>query len=263
MHNKIKTAFNGIKADDDFKTALKAKANEPGKQKTHFAFYKKAAVAVAACMLILCLGSIGCYLYFTPITVISVDVNPSVELGINRFDKVISLEAFNDAGEKITSSVNVTHMNYEDAIEVLLDDTDFAKHAETEGLVYVTVFGKDDEKGKAVTERLAKRTEERNDVQCTRGSAKRAEEAHGNGLSMGKYEAYLELKERDPNVTVDDVKGLTMRQIKDRINKTERPSDKDDDDKHFKDEASSDTANNNHHGHGGNGNGRGNCSNEN
>ena len=34
---------------------------------------------------------------------------------------------------------------------------------------------------------------------------------------MGKYRAFLELQKVKPDITVDDVKGLTMRQIRDLI----------------------------------------------
>lgn len=41
--------------------------------------------------------------------------------------------------------------------------------------------------------------------------------AHEAGLSYGKYMAYLELKELDPDIAPEDVQGMTMREIRDRI----------------------------------------------
>ena len=32
---------------------------------------------------------------------------------------------------------------------------------------------------------------------------------------MGKYRAYMELHNLDPNITIDDIRGLSMREIKD------------------------------------------------
>ena len=43
-------------------------------------------------------------------------------------------------------------------------------------------------------------------------------EAHSVGLSFGKYRAFLELQKVNPDITIDDVKGLTMRQVRDLIN---------------------------------------------
>ena len=223
MHNRIKNAFDGIQADEAFEKKLMTKVAKRRSTIKAAGFYRKAIAATATCLLVLCLGLVGYYLYFTPVTVISVDVNPSVELGINRFDKVVSIEAFNDEGEKIVNSVKVQHLNYKDAVDKLLDTTDFSKYAESEGLVYLTVFG-DNTESDIVAEGLAEHTRSRSDVHCSHSLNKETKNAHSNGLSMGKYEAYLELKSVDPNVTVDEVKGLTMRQIKDRI----RENDKDD-----------------------------------
>ena len=43
------------------------------------------------------------------------------------------------------------------------------------------------------------------------------EAAHDCGLSYGKYRAYLELAALDPTVTPEEVQGMTMREIRDRI----------------------------------------------
>ena len=42
-------------------------------------------------------------------------------------------------------------------------------------------------------------------------------DAHEAGLSFGKYRAYLELKELDPDITPDDIRDLSMREIQDLI----------------------------------------------
>lgn len=44
-------------------------------------------------------------------------------------------------------------------------------------------------------------------------------EAHLHEMSFGKYRAYLELSEYDPNVTVEDCHGMTMGEIQNRIDR--------------------------------------------
>ena len=43
----------------------------------------------------------GTWLYFTPTMEISVDINPSIELGVNRFDRVISVDGYNEDGQAL------------------------------------------------------------------------------------------------------------------------------------------------------------------
>src|SRR4051794_1234883 len=55
----------------------------------------KSLSAVAASFLILAMLSSGVYAYYTPYSYVSVDINPSLEFSVNRFEKVIGVHAFN------------------------------------------------------------------------------------------------------------------------------------------------------------------------
>ena len=66
-------------------------------------FPYKRILTTAVCLMVLCFGWAGYNIYYTPITVISVDINPSVELGVNRFDRVISVSAFNSEADEIAA----------------------------------------------------------------------------------------------------------------------------------------------------------------
>ena len=54
-------------------------------------------------------------------------------------------------------------------------------------------------------------------MHCYHADEEEITAAHEEGLSCGKYRAYLELKKLDPDVTVDEVRGMTMREIRERI----------------------------------------------
>ncbi len=43
------------------------------------------------------------------------------------------------------------------------------------------------------------------------------EEAHDVGLSYGKYKAYLKIKSLDPDITLEQVQEMTMKEIHDLI----------------------------------------------
>lgn len=55
-------------------------------------------------------------------------------------------------------------------------------------------------------------------VQCCAGNSDEVAAAHSLGLSYGKYKVFLELQALDPDITIEDIRGLTMRQIRDMIN---------------------------------------------
>ena len=60
---------------------------------------KKIALALAMGVILSSAG--GAYAYAkAPVAYVSMDINPSVELGVNVFDNVVSVEAYNEDGKK-------------------------------------------------------------------------------------------------------------------------------------------------------------------
>ena len=60
--------------------------------------WRRAAIALAACLVLAAVGLMGSRLYFEETAFVGIDVNPSIELGINRFDIVVSAKAYNEDG---------------------------------------------------------------------------------------------------------------------------------------------------------------------
>jgi len=62
---------------------------------------KKKALAVAACFLFMIIAGSGIYGYFNPVTYVTVDINPSVEFSLNRYDVVREARGLNEEGKII------------------------------------------------------------------------------------------------------------------------------------------------------------------
>ena len=94
---------------------------------------------VLACFLFLVVLSGGSYTFFSSAAVISVDVNPSIELSINRFDRVIDVEGYNADGEELADSLSVRFMNYVDAVETLIDSDSFRQYLTEDADISIAV----------------------------------------------------------------------------------------------------------------------------
>ena len=81
--------------------------------------WRRAAIALAACLALTAVGLIGSRLYFEETAFVGIDVNPSIELGINRFDIVVSAKAYNEDGEALLRDVSVTGKPYDSAVATL------------------------------------------------------------------------------------------------------------------------------------------------
>lgn len=216
---RIKEAFEPIRADEALKSSTRQFLFQKTKQyrKRRFFPYRQAAI-VMACLLFVVLGQRGYSAYFTSVSTISIDVNPSVELDINRFEKVIDIKSYNEDGDAVVFSADIRFLDYRDALSQLLQNETLARYLTPEQLVVITVFSDNEERNTELLAGVTACTSSYQNVHCSSSNSAEVREAHALGLSYGKYRAFLALQALDPSITPEDVSGLTMRQIRDRIN---------------------------------------------
>lgn len=76
---------------------------------------RKIALGLAAATVLSLGGGTYAYAKTTPAAYVSVDINPSVELGVNSFGKVISAQAYNEDGQKVLEGTNLVNFDVEKA----------------------------------------------------------------------------------------------------------------------------------------------------
>lgn len=245
FEKKFREAFGQIHAEDELRTNAKDfLARQINKKKAHtFPILKTAAAA--ACLLVAVTAG-GAWLYLTPSAYISIDINPSLELGVNRFDRIVSIEAFNSDGQELAEQLDIRYMDYSEALEELLSEQTVEAYLEDGAVMTVTVAGSDEEKTDQILENVETCTAGHSNISCHSGDMAEMREAHSEGLSFGKYRAYLELKSLDPSVTPDDIRDLSMREIQDLIDSYSGDSTDTDNSS----ENGPDSENVHHHGHG-------------
>lgn len=222
MNDRLKITFDQIRAEEELKTHtlkfLAEKCYHAGKPKP---LPYRRIMAAAACLVMLLFGTSSYYICFQQAFAISVDVNPSVELGINRLDKVISVEAYNEDGYALLSTLDIRYLDYREALEQILEDGNRKGYMTQYQPVAVTIFGKDEKKSQKILEDLTVYTSSYQNVHCGCASLDVVTAAHASGMSFGKYQAFLQLQALEPQLTPDDVRELTMCQIWDRIDTLE------------------------------------------
>lgn len=85
---------------------------------------KKFVASAAAVAVLFVTGSIGAWAYTTPYTYVSLDVNPSIEFSVNRFDQVINVTAVNDDGEDILQEINAENLDNQPIEEAIAQTVD-------------------------------------------------------------------------------------------------------------------------------------------
>jgi hypothetical protein len=100
---------------------------------------------------------IGCTEVSANDTYVTLDINPSIELIVNRRDKVIYANALNEDGEVLLADLDLIGMNAEDAIDLIIETATqlgFIDPDAEETYVSVTAISKDSAFGDQVRDRI-------------------------------------------------------------------------------------------------------------
>lgn len=217
MNKTFKSLFGPVRAEEELKNrtlAFLAKETRgytgAGAGSRKYSLY----AAACACLLFLLLG--GRWLYFTPTVRISIDINPSIEMSINRFDRVIMVDGLNEDGRALSDALDIQYMNYSDAVqEVFTNDAITALLSGNE-VMAITVIGPDGRQSAGILSGIEAHAAGHHNTYCYFTPPGEVAAAHETGLSCGKYRAFLELRLLDPDITPEAVREMTMREILDR-----------------------------------------------
>lgn len=207
MRERVRDAFDQITADEKLKEQTKAfLAQKRRKAPVRRPVRRMAAVLV--CMMCLLLG-VGSWSYLTPTSAISIESAAALELDVNRFDRVIAVRGTDEAGCALAQTLEVNHMPYLNALQIVLD----AQEADEEG-VSIGVAGEDEVRCQAMMREVEDCTAARQQVHCYTADAETLEDARESGLPLGKYRMLLTLQELDPTLTAEDVQGMRMSELR-------------------------------------------------
>ena len=219
MDNRMKEAFDQVHASQELKEHTRRQvlqAMEYPRNSSHTVW--KPVCALAACLLLVIgLGVGGYRLYFTPTSVISVDVNPSIELDINALGRVIALHGYNEDGVAFAASLDVLHQDYQQAVDEILNSDTIVECLGRGEFLSVSVVELSGNQGEEITQYVSACTSGHHNVSCSTISSGEAQEAHHVGLSYGKYEIYAQILAYDPDFTPEEASTMTMRELRDLL----------------------------------------------
>ena len=190
----------------------------PQKRRKALRFAKGGRIAaIAACVaLVACLiGGVADFL--RPVAYVGIDVNPSVELTLNRFDIVVGTCALNDDGQQALDEAPCMWRAFDDAAREL----DGAMRAIAgEGAVVEVSIDCDNESRYAA---LAAQSNDcfgcNGEAHCDRTNAEERQAAHNSGMGVAKYRAYQALQEAGVDISAEECASMSMRELRDLLAK--------------------------------------------
>lgn len=183
---------------------------------------KRMATAFATVALVFGISTVA-YAYIAPYDYVSIDVNPSVELVINRFNRVTKVESFNEDGTKILNELSLKNKTSQEAMELVIKEVEqqgFFKE-ELNNELMITVSAKDEEKarkmeielGEVVKEKLYKNNLDKTPITTASVTLERHKEAESLGISTGKLNLIQKLQGVIPEVKYEDYVDAPVKDI--------------------------------------------------
>lgn len=211
MTNKIQQAFGNIQADprliESTKRALAAKRSK----KSH---KKPGLILALACMTLSFIAGMQAYAWIlTPVSYVSIDVNPSMELALNRLDRVVSASPYNDEGAEILNGLRLKWKKYTDAIKTIMESSTMGSYLVDDPELLFTVASDKDREIPLETGVTDASRETGHSCHSVSADMETAALAHDSGLSLGKYNAYLLLLQYDSTITIDQCKDMSISEI--------------------------------------------------
>lgn len=186
---------------------------------------RRRAWLAAACVVLALVGVIGVGAvrdYLQPTAYVGIDMNPSIELAVNRYDVVVQARGVNEDGQAVLDGVDVMFLPFEQALDKLTASSAFAAYACDDSLVEIAVTSDDEQQALQL---------------CAQGDTCLAQSGHHGschvadsadrqaaaeaGMGVARYKAAEELLALDPGLTLEDCKSMSMRELRDHISACE------------------------------------------
>jgi hypothetical protein len=230
METIFKSAVNHIHAKENMKrkteeylmdnlSAISAAPNQVRKK----SLLMKRVIAVACSAVFVCGTSLGAYAYYkTPTSYLSLDINPSVELGVNAFGKVVSAMAYNNDGKTILDGQNVMGSSVKSAVSTLVKSAAQKGFVAKDGSTVIAVTSETDNSSTATdledaaaqgADSAVKSEGDTATVQKENVALERRDEARKLGITPGKLNLIQKLQALDPSITVDEYKDAKVTDI--------------------------------------------------
>jgi hypothetical protein len=176
--------------------------------------------------------SVGAWAYASPYTYVSVDVNPSIEFNINRFDRVLDVKAVNDDGETILDQIsldNLKNKSIEAALTITVEQISESGYfdGDNEGGIVIATSCENMEKADALADQLLQtamqETSQNGDnveVDAFSVAPARVQEAKELGVTPGKLNLVEKLQEAAGNSNSEELEEWINKPVKDIMKAT-------------------------------------------
>lgn len=174
-------------------------------------FYIKKLASMAASILLIVFLGMGVYAWKNPVQYINIDINPSVELSVNCFSRIISINSLNDEGWKLIKAVSLKADTYESGIKKIISSAKDLGYINEEGDILISISSNDMNLNERTQAAIREKITDRVEIMTfdTEEYILSAE----NGLSPGKNSIIEKVIESGANETKDALVDAPVKEL--------------------------------------------------
>lgn len=225
MEDRIKKTFNNIYAEKDLKENTKQYLNNQISKRSNSQYRFRKYIVINLCVLsafigIFIFGRSSYTTYSQATSYIDIDVNPSVELSVNKFDIVVQADAYNADGKLLLANVNIKNKSYSNATEILFNQMKDMGYIEGDGKLSITVQTNDEKKQeqmigilKNMIEPIILGNEASNELSIFPVTSEVKSSSHMHHITPAKYIAITNLQKVDSTATINGCRNHSISEL--------------------------------------------------
>ncbi len=186
------------------------------------AFLTRMATLAATFLIFVAISFAFVYTYALEADVVYIDVNPSLELSLNRRNTIIRVKYLNEDARALFEEVDLKGKNMDDGLEIIMQALDSGGYMEKEDSeVYIAVYSDNEKKasqrlselasGVAECEKKHDREPTINTIEVDRNDKKQSGQ---KGISPNKYHFIKEILELSDDNTEEELSEMSVKELR-------------------------------------------------
>lgn len=179
--------------------------------------------SVAASLLFISGIGLGYYFINAPYSYVDVDINPSIEITSNIFDRIIKIEALNDDGKNILKLDKYNNESVGEGVQNIIKraaEKGYIKN-DVQNVILVTVSSKNEKKveniktdvSASIDVKKVVKSGTSTEVMMESTTLEKHDSARKMGMSPGKLSLIEEVIKEKPGLKIDDLKNKPVRDL--------------------------------------------------
>ncbi len=186
--------------------------------------YYRSIYSIIACFIIMLFCGFGGYkVYNDPTTYVSIDINPSIQLNINRFNRVIETIPINEDAQTLVKTINVDNKLIREAVDKIIDASENMGYLdEDNNHIEIGIFSEKRSVIEEIESSMSKYTLSEFDVNVEKADKKDVTLSSELGISIGRAKAireYTKIYGGNAENNAEELSDLSLGEVKKSIKK--------------------------------------------